>query len=227
MAIIYLNQKNDDQARAYFDRLISFADQNDLQLKTYIWVCNEYLKGQNYENVLRVALQAEKKFTAADLMEIEYFKAEALRGLGKCDEALKSYALVTASVQKDAYTGSAHIGVGLCLAQAQKFDLAREEFQKSLDENADDYTVTVHARFEMARADEAQGNLDEALKYYLLVATIYDDEYFCSEALLKAAGISERLKRKDDALKMYAEILDKYKNSAAAKTAGERMGLLK
>ena len=96
-----------------------------------------------------------------------------------------------------------------------------------MDENADDYTVTVHARFEMANLDELQGKMEDALKFYLLIATIYDDEHYCSESLLRAAKISERLARKAEALKMYSEILDKYKNSPAALESKERVGQLK
>jgi len=227
MAIIYLTQKNMNQARIYFDRLISQADQNDLQIKTYIWVCNEYLKSQKFDDVLRIAAQAEKHFSKTDLLEIEYFEAEALRGLGRCEDAIKEYDLVTSSTPKNAYTGSAHIGHGLCLAASHKFNEATQEFQKSLDENVDDYTVTAHARFEMANIDASQGDLDGAFKLYLLVATIYDDDYFCSESLLKGAEIAERLQRKSDALKMYSEILDKYKNTQAAQSAQERVLLLK
>jgi tetratricopeptide (TPR) repeat protein len=227
MAIIYLSQKKEDQARTFFDRLISQAGQNDLQIKTYIWVCNEYIKEQKFNDALRIATQAEKNFPSQDLLEIEYFKAEALRGLDSCDEADKDYNVVLSSTVKNQYTGSAHIGYGLCLAKANKLDEAKAEFQKSLDENADDYTITVHARFEMANIDVSQGNFDDALKFYLLIATIYDDDYFCSESLWRAAQVLERLKRKDEALKLYAEILDKYKNSAAAKSAQERVNLLK
>jgi tetratricopeptide (TPR) repeat protein len=227
MAIIYLSQENEDQARSYFDRLISQADQNDLQIKTYIWVCNEYLKEQEFDDVLRIAAQAEKHFPSQDLLEIKYFKAEALRGLGHCDEAVKNYDLVTSSAPKNAYTGNAHIGYGLCLENAGKFDDAKKEFEKSLDENADDYTVTAHARFEMANVDASRGDFDGALKLYLLVATIYDDGYYCSESLLRAAKIFERSRRKADALKLYSEILDKYKNSAAARYAKARARLLK
>jgi len=234
MAIIYLTRKDMDQARVYFDRLISEAPpmtgqagQNDLQVKTYIWVCNEYLKQQRFEDVLRIAAQAEKHFSPPDLLEIRYFEAEALRGLGRCDEADKSYALVTSSVDKNAFTGSAHIGYGLCLENSKKFDGAAQEFQKSLDENADDFTITAHARFEMANLEASQGNFAEALKLYLLVATIYDDEHYCSESLLQAAKIFEHLQRKEDALKMYSEILDKYKNSTAAPYAQERVNHLK
>ena len=226
-AIVYLNQKKEDQAQIYFDRLISQPGQNDLQVDTYVWVCNVYLKEQKFNDVLRIAAQAEKHFSPNTLQEIKYFEAEALRGLGNCDEAVKSYDFVSTSAPKNAYTGSAHIGYGLCLAKANKNDEARQEFQKSLDENPDDYTVTAHARFEMANVEVAQGNFEDALKLYVLVATIYDDDYFCSESLLRAAKILENLKRKEDALKMYSEILDKYKNSKAANEAQGRISLLR
>ena len=226
MAIICLTQKKLDEARGLFDQLISKADANDLQVTTYVWVCNEFLKGQKYEDVLRIAAQARKRFKPEELQEIDYFEAEALRGLGRCDDADKDYALVFAATQKDSFTGSAHIGFGLCLASSKKYDEALGEFQKSLDENADDFTITAHARFEMARIDEDQGHLDDALKIYLLIATIYDDDHFCSESLWRAGRISEKLHRKADALKMYQEILDKYKDSPVAPKAKERLGHL-
>jgi tetratricopeptide (TPR) repeat protein len=227
IAIIYLTQKNYDQARVYFDQLISQADQNDLQVQTYIWVCNEYLKQQKYDDVLRIATEAQKHFPPKDLLEINYFKAEALRGQGNCGEAIANYDLMTTSADKNAYTGSAHIGHALCLEKAQKFDDAKAELQKSLDENSDDFTITVHARFETAKIDADQGRFDEALKLYLLIATIYDDEHYCSESLLRAGQIDERFKRRADALQMYREILDKYKNSPEANDAKERVLLLK
>ncbi|MBF0511626.1 MAG: tetratricopeptide repeat protein [Candidatus Omnitrophica bacterium] len=226
-AMIYLNQKNDEKARAYFDRLITEAGPNDLQMDTYIWVCNQFLKGQKYEDVLRVAGQAEKKFPSADLQEIEYFKAEAFRGMGRCDEANKVYIVVAQSKAKNAYTGSAHIGLGLCLGSVRHFDEARKEFKKVLEENADDYTLTVHARFEEARVDENQKDFNSALKLYLLIASIYDDDHYCSESLLGAAKIYERFTQKTNALKLYHEILERYKTTTAASVAAERVRSLK
>jgi tetratricopeptide (TPR) repeat protein len=226
-AIIYLTEKKEDQAKSYFDRLISQTGQNDLQIKTYIWVCNEYIKEQKYKDALRIALEAEKNFPAQDLVEIKYFEAESLRGMGSCDEADKDYNIVLSSPQKNQYTGSAHIGYGLCLEQANKPDEAKAQFQRSLDENADDFTITAHARFETANVDVSQGNYDEALKFYLLIATIYEDDYYCPESLLRAGQVLEHLKRNGDAQKLYAEIQDKYKNSKEAVTARERAGLLK
>jgi tetratricopeptide (TPR) repeat protein len=226
MAIIYLNQKKEDLGLTYFDRLISWTGPNDLKVETYVWVCNQYLKEQKFSDVLRIATEAEKHFPPNDLQEITYYKAEALRGLGNCDEADKNYDIVSSSTGKNVYSGSAHIGHGLCLEKANKMDEALQEFKKSLDENADDFTITAHARFEMANIEASQGDFEGALKVYLLIATIYEDDYFCSESLLRAAKISEDLKRKADALKMYSEILDKYKNSKAAIEAKARIPLL-
>lgn len=227
MAIISIAQKNYDQARASFNLLISLPDANDLQIKTYVWVCNQYLKEQKFDDVLRIASLAEKKFAQQDLQQIEYYMAEALRGQGKCEDADKDYDLVTSAAQKNAFTGNAHIGHGLCLGREQKFDDARQQLQKALDENPDDAAITVHARFEMANLDAAQSDFPDAVKFYLLVATLYDDEYYCSESLLRAGDIFERMQRKDDARKVYSEILEKYKTSAAAKAAQEKMGALK
>jgi len=227
MGILYLAQKDFDQASSYFTQLMAKSGSNDLQLKTYIWVCNEYLKKEKYNEVLHVADEAQKNFPGQDLREIKYFEAEALRALARCEEAIKDYELVLAAPLKDAFSGSAHIGYGLCLEGAEKFDEAKDQFKKALDENAEDYTVTAHANFEMAGFDLSQGNIDEALKLYLLVATIYDDEYYCSESLLRAGRIFERRKQKAEAIKAYQEILDKYKNSSASKAAKQRILELK
>jgi tetratricopeptide (TPR) repeat protein len=228
MAIIYLTRKNTTQAKVCFEKLINQAGPNDLGVKTYIWLCNEYLKEQKYDDVLRVAALAEKNFPASgDLQKIKYFEGEALRAEGRCDEAGKDYDMVAAAAQKDAYTASAEIGHGLCLEKASQYDGARAQFQKALDENPDDYSVTAHARFEIANAEYAQGNLEDALKTYMLIATIHDSDQFCSQSLLKAGQIAEKLKRRDDALKMYNEVLDKYKDMPSAVEAQERLNRLK
>ncbi len=222
-AIVFLNQKKLDQANTYFDRLISLAGPHDLKIETYVWVCNQYLKEQRFDDVLRIAVGAEKNFPPTELQEIKYFEAEAQRGLGHCDEAVKDYALAFANGPKNAYTASAHIGQGLCLAKDQKYDEANKEFQTAMDETPDDYTVTAHARFEMANAAAAQGRKEDALKLYLLISTIYEDEYYCSVSLLKAAETSEGLGRHADAQKLYKEIVDNYKNAKAAQVAKERL----
>ena len=165
----------------------------------------------------------DSRFFKATLLD----QANVRRRIDRLKESQKPISQAGQPALKNANTGSARIGYGLSLANARKFEDAKKEFGKALDENADDPAITARARFEMANVEASQGNFNKALKFYLLVAVIYNEDYYCSESLLRAAGIFERFHRKADALKMYSEILDKYKNSVAALKAKERLGLLK
>jgi tol-pal system protein YbgF len=225
-ASIYLSKKDDADALALFKR-VSDLDQNYLELKTYIWLCNELLKGHQHKEVLEVAQKTEKFFPNQAQEEIAYFKAEAYRGLKNFEQAGKFYDVVLASPKKDSFTGSAHIGKGLYLGEAKKFEEAKSEFQKAVDENGEDNTITLRARFELGNIASQENNLNDALRFYLLVATLYNDDYYCPESLWRSGQIFEQLKSNDQALKNYQEIVTKYKNSAAAKLAAERIAALK
>ena len=225
-AVIYLNQKKDSQAAALFDRMIAELDQNDLELKTYFWLCDQYLNGRKFDDVLRVATAAEKYFPEQAHEGIAYFKAEAYRKLKNFPEAKKFYDEVLSAAAKSSYAGAAHVGKGLCLSELKQFEEAKSEFQKAIDENPDDHTVTLRARFEIGNIAAEQKNFEEALKFYLLVGTIYDDDYYCPESSLRAGNILENLNRKDSALRLYFEVVEKYKGSPAAIQAKERITVL-
>ncbi len=225
-ATIYLRQKKDNQAAVFFDRMITELDKNDLPLHTYLWICDKYLKEKKFNDVLRIMEKAERNFPNQSREEIAYFKAEAYRELKNFDNAQKFYEAVLSSATKNMYTGAAHIGKGLSLVELKKFDEAKSELQKAIDENADDHTITLRSRFEIGNIAAVQKNFEEALKFYLLVGTIYDDDYYCPESLLRAAGILENLNRKGEALKIYQGILDKYKDRPVAAQAKERMAVL-
>ena len=222
-AVIYLSKKKDSQAAAAFDRLIMETDANSLEVKTYLWVCDQYLEDKKFNDVLRIVEKGEKYFPDQNREELAYFKAEASRELKDFDNAQKFYDVVLTSAAKNMYTGAAHIGKGLCFMEMKKFDEAKAEFQKAIDENPDDHTVTLRARFELGNIANEQKNLDDALKFYLLVGTIYEDDDYVPQSLLRAAGVLESLSRKDEALKLYKEILAKYKDSPVAASAQERM----
>ena len=209
----------------------SFENTNDADEILFLKAQDYYGLGDfdrafNLFEKVRLAFPDSRFFKAALLGHADARqKIDRLKELEK--PISKADRLVTASVPKNADTGSAHIAYGLRLANARKSDDAKKEFEKALDENADDPAITARARFEMANVEASQGNFNKALKFYLLVAVIYDDGYYCSESLLRAAGIFERFHHKADALRMYSEILDKYKNSAAARYAKGKVRLLK
>ncbi len=226
-AAIYLTQSKNDQAALMFDRIVIEFEKPILERKTYLWLCGEYLKEKKFNDVLRVADKTEKTFSDQPHDDTDYFKAEANRELKNTDEAIRLYDLVLAAPTKTMYTGAAHIGKGLVLMEAAKLDEAKAEFQKALDENPDDHTIALRARFELGNIAAAQNNAEEALKFYLLIGTIYDDSYYSSESLFRAGQALEKLNRKEEAVDLYNQILTEYKDSAAAATAVEKIKALK
>ncbi|MFP9116152.1 tetratricopeptide repeat protein [Flavobacterium sp. RNTU_13] len=57
-------------------------------------------------------------------------------------------------------------------------------------------------------------NLAKGLQYYLDAAKVSDNEVFTPRFLFKAGQLAESLNKKEDALKYYTEIKDKYSTSA-------------
>lgn len=225
-AAIYLQQRKDSEAAAVYDRIITELDHNNLDSKTYVWICDQYLKEKKYKSVLRIAEKAETYFPTEERHAFEYFRGEALRNLGDMEQALKAYDGSLAITEKNPFSGAARIGRGLVLQQTGKLDEAKAEFQKAVDENIEDHTIALRGRYELGNVASSQKNFEEALKFYLLVATIYEDPQYCPESLLRAGSILEQLNRGPEALKSYSEIVEKYKDSPQAGPAKERIAVL-
>ncbi len=224
-ASIYLKQKKDAEAAVLFDRMMEQADKDTMDITTYLWVCSAYLKEKKYDDLLRVTGKAEQIFPGQKIQELAYFKAEAYRGKNDCDTALKLYEAASVP-EKNMYAAGAQIGKGMCLVAQNHLDEAKTQFQKSLEDNPDDTTISLRARFELANIANTQKDFAEALKLYLLIATIYEDEQYGPESLFKAGLIMENQNRPQEALKLYAEILGKYQQSPLASQAQERIHLL-
>ncbi len=65
----------------------------------------------------------------------------------------------------------------------------------------------------MAKAYELSQKFEEASRYYLLVATLYQDNDYGPRAMLSAGDILKQLGRKEEALKVYKEIPEDYPQS--------------
>jgi TolA-binding protein len=94
---------------------------------------------------------------------------------------------------------------------------AIDEFQAAMTESPEDNTVTMRARFEIADAQRLKGNLEEAYKTYMLVAILYDNEQYTSEALFQAGEIFTKLGKNDEAKKAYQEVVNSTRKPSAEK----------
>ncbi len=226
-ALIHLQAERLDEAAAIFHQIIRQFGDNDLEAKTYLWLAQYYLKREAYAKALEIVEAiSPRQAGVIDTEAAAYFKAEAYRGLKKCDKALAFYDIVIFSKKDNTYTGPAHLGKGQCLVSMFDYDKAREELEKAVVFDPDDHTVSMRARFELGSLEQTTGRLEEAARFYMLVAVLYQDEYYVPESLLRAGEIFEQLDRLEEARKTYQEIIKNYAGSHAGEKAKQRIEAL-
>jgi len=223
-AYIYFQKKQEQKAAMVIDKILMEFPDNDLEVKTGLWLAQRYLDRKKFKDVLRVLEKI--KISEDDLRNQEaaaYFNAQASKEILDYANAIEQYDLVLTIDADNAYDGVARIGKALCLMGIKEFVAARAELDAAVLENAEDNTITMRARFEVANMEKMQGHLEEAAKFYMLVAVLYADEYYTPEALWNAGKAFESLGRVEDAQKVFQEIINDYPTSPAAERVKKGM----
>ena len=227
MALIYLDMNEDENAAEMYEKLITEFNGRGLGIKVYIWLAEKYIDDGKMDDALRVLKCAQlKDIDERWRLEIAYFRGLALRQKGDYEDAIKNYDIVLGLKRSSVYVGASYIGKGICLSAIKEYAKARKAFESAIVECPDDATITMRARFEIANLEQEKGDLDEAYKFYMLVAVLYNDEVYCPEALFRAGRIFEELHKKEDAVKVYKEIVDVYSQSDLAVKARQRLKIL-
>ncbi|VAW18697.1 hypothetical protein MNBD_BACTEROID05-59, partial [hydrothermal vent metagenome] len=160
------------------------------------------------------------------LSGIYYFQGVADQKLSRFDDSISKFDQVLLQ-NNESYTAPSLLGKAVSLNKLKKYDLAKEIFNQVILNYADDNTMSMRARFELAYIEQENNNLDAASKLYMLIAVLYDDEYYSPESLLRAGQLFEQLNKKSNALKVYEEILQKYASSHAVSQARKKYDQLK
>ena len=226
-ALIYLNKEEDDEAAQVFDFIITEFNDNDLGPDAYLWLAKHYMVSGNFKDALRILASADKKDKGSKRKgEIAYFRGEAYSELKDFDKAIENYDVTLTDSEENVFSGAAHIGKGLALLYLNKLGEAKTEFETAILENPEDNTIAMRARYELAGIEYQTDNLEEAEKLYMLVAILYNDPYYCPEALFNAGEIFEALGKNNEARKVYQEIIDKYGDSHLVEKAKENLEAL-
>lgn len=226
-ALIYSNLKQFDSAAEVFDKIINGFQENDLDVDVYIWLAQQLLKQKKYDNALNVLGKSVGSKGAEEKQGlVAYYAADAYKEKGDFQKAIENYDIVLLKEVSGAYKGASQIGKGVCQRELKDYDAAKKEFEAAITENGDDNTITMKARFELANTEKIMGNLEEASKLFLLVGVLYDDHKYCSNSLYLAGEIFEVQGSKEEALKVYGEIVEKYKDSEFYSKAQERLKAL-
>jgi tetratricopeptide (TPR) repeat protein len=221
---IHIENNDPEQALIALKQIMEEFKDNDLSVATYIWVGQKFIDAKKYPQALQaLELVPLEKASAQQKAAVAYFKAEALFGNKEHQKAVEQYDMAISMPESDDFKNAAKVGKANSLQAMALFEEAGTELENIVESNPQDEVVSLHARFHLGEIEEAQGNLDAAIKYYLLVAVLYDDQQYVPQALFRAGELLEKLQKPAEALKAYGELKERYKNNELAKSAEERI----
>jgi TolA-binding protein len=136
--------------------------------------------------------------------EAAFYAGEALRALGRHEEARSRYEACVAA--EGPFRADAYLGLGLSRKSTGDPAAARAAFEGALEEAGDDHALAIRARMELADLLSGEGHPAEAAKAYLAVGILYDDPAAVPEALRRAAAAYEQAGLPEEAREVRKEL---------------------
>ncbi len=227
MALIHLEQENFPKAVLILKEIITSYEENDLTIDMYLWLAEKTLEAKSYDAVISVLNKAEgKQKTDDDRQAVAFFKATAHQKQSECDQAIPLYDTVIGIQNDSLFIGQSLIGKSQCLIEQKDYAAAKQVLDQVLLDFGDDDKISLLARFEMGHLLELKGKPEDAAKFYMLVAVLYNDTYYCPEALFRAGQIFEQTKNIKNARNVYQEIIQLYMNSHRFSEAQKRLAAI-
>ena len=117
------------------------------------------------------------------------------------------------------FAAEAAIRLGDITFKAANFEEAVKNYEKAARLAADESMLGVRARAYagLGRSSKGKGDLENAARYFMSVAILYDDADLASECLYEAADAFAKVGKKDEGSRAVKELLDRYPQSAWAK----------
>lgn len=205
------------EAAAVFAGLLETKAVDRMSPDTLQWVAESMLETTNGAAALAAAKVIEgRRIDAAWSQVGAELAGEAHENLGEgdaaaaaYDRALKTGARTVAGVKAALALGRIETGKGL-------FDEAKAHLADAVErsQSQERLAFRVQAYAALARNEEERGDAAEALRYHLLVGTLFDDRETVPRSLARAAAIMKEQGKSDEAAKLLDELKARYPDAA-------------
>jgi TolA-binding protein len=176
-----------------------------------------------YDNKKLYQKSAQAAALLAETAEEPAWKQSGLVLQGRAQEKLNRKAEAIASYKKaldihvnTRYASEAALKLGN-ISLADKDSIGAVTYFKlatSKTTTENELSIRSHAFFGLGRAADLGGNKEDAARYYMSVAILYDDPELVPESLYRAAAAYKALGRKDDCSKTARELTKRYPKSS-------------
>jgi len=224
--LLYSNGRHQDAAEI-FHPLLSSPLRDKFSPSLLQWLAEFSLEQKNYPGALSaaralVAVRSEPGWQQIGLGLI----GRTQMAQGNRAEAETSFTKCLAVEARTPLAAEAALRLGEIASGKKDHPSASKHFEQAARLASGDDLLAVRARAYMglAQAAEAQEDFGSAVRYFMSVAVLYDDEQLVSECLYGAVKGFREIGRDEEAAAAARELTDRYPNSRWAVKIGKEQG---
>lgn len=226
LGMIAHSQGRTDEAAALLQPLLETAARGNFPPERLEWLATFQFDRGDFASS-KAAAQALLDNTADPVWKQAalVLLARAGRASGDAPAAIDWLRLALALGVNSKYAPEAALRLGELLLDAGQIDDATSALNDAANRAATAAFIDVRARATagLARAAEARGDKDAAVRYHFAVAILYDDAELVPYSLDRAAVLLAELGRAEESAKAAGELVERYPDSAQAKAWAARM----
>jgi TolA-binding protein len=219
-----------EKARAadLLDELVASPMRSRLPEALLRWTAETWFEqGENRKSLAAASALADRATTPDWKQTAHGMEGRCLMAMGKPKEAAEAFRKAVATGGKTRFAAEANLRLGDLASEARELTEAHKYYSDAARGASDDSQIAVraHAYAGLGQTALAQRKIEEAARYFLSVAILFDDAELVPKSLYEAAEAFRALDRPDDRAKTIRELKERFPASRYVKElSGEGAG---
>jgi TolA-binding protein len=216
LAFILKSRGQDVEAANIFAELMETKAVDRLTPARLAWTSEALLSVSNFTSALKAAEILEKRNSDPTWNQIGAYLAGCSEfSMGHKDAAVAAWERSLATGARTSSGAMAALRLGQTQIGLGKFSEAHKNLSDAVSraDSSELIGLRVKAYASLAENEETRGDADAALKYHLVVGTLFDDPELVPKSMLAAAQIMRAQGKIDEANKLLEEMKTRYPNA--------------
>lgn len=233
MARSELDQKNWDEARSIWNRLIAEFPNTSISHEAAFWLGEIAMRTDRPDEAVKILDDLLKEISSDEkppwVPTAQLRRVQALTTLKRWDEL---QTLVKQLLQDESFAnnsellGELNYALGRSYQATARFDDSRKSFQAVIDARPPG-DLAAKAQFMRGETYFHEKNYRDALREFLKVDILHNSPTWQSAALLEGGKVYEQLNQPADAADLYSRLLERFPNEPAAAESKARLAAIR
>lgn len=220
LAIVLQKTKKPDESAVLLSSLLNSPVADKIPLPTLQWLAEYHLAKRDCDKAVDAAMSLAERSDDASWKQMGLCLAgRALVEQGKTEQAreiLRKALEIPGSLETRPEAAWRLAEIELQDKHyAEAMTLFEDAAKLASDERA--FAIRMRSYFGIGKLLKGQGNSEEAAKYFMSVAVLFDDATIVPQCLFEAGTIFKQLGRAEESAKAFKELEDRYPESSWAK----------